>query len=88
MGLAGVSRGDLAVGAVVGADREHLRGAGDQEHRPDLQWRVAVVGHREGLRGLGAERNVSAVTLWNFNEAAGMNRSWKEVDVSVSNTPS
>ena len=36
---------------------------------------------------LGAEKTVTGVRIWNFNEPAGMHRGWKDVDVFVGNSP-
>lgn len=39
------------------------------------------------LLDLGETRTVAGVRIWNFNEPAGMQRGWKEVEIFVSDSP-
>lgn len=55
---------------------------------PKTQWRYPADKRGSLLLDLGQERMVTAVRIWNWNEAGGAQRGWKEVEVFVSDTPS
>lgn len=50
-------------------------------------WRYSSDKRGSLLLDLGSERIVTGVRIWNWNEAAGGHRGWKEVEVFVSNSP-
>lgn len=55
---------------------------------PKTQWRYPADKRGSLLLDLGQARMVTAVRIWNWNEAGGVQRGWKEVEVFVSDTPS
>ena len=36
---------------------------------------------------LGRSRTITGIRIWNFNEAGGMHRGWKEIEIFVGDTP-
>lgn len=50
-------------------------------------WRYPVAQRGTIVIDLGEQRTVTGVQVWNFNEANGSQRGWKEVDVFVSDNP-
>jgi soluble cytochrome b562 len=55
---------------------------------PKTQWRYPADKRGSLLLDLGQDRMVTAVRIWNWNEAGGVQRGWKEVEIFVSETPS
>ncbi len=53
---------------------------------PATMWRHPVNSNSVIVLDLGQSRTVSGVRIWNFNEASGAQRGWKEVDVYVSDS--
>jgi hypothetical protein len=50
-------------------------------------WRHPVAERSTITLDLGQSRTVMGVRIWNFNEASGAQRGWKEVDIIVSDSP-
>ena len=54
---------------------------------PDKMWRYPLGGQASIVLDLGAERTVSGVRIWNYNEPSAAHRGWKDVEIFVSNSP-
>ena len=54
---------------------------------PKTMWRHPADRRGSVLLDLGESRLVTAVRIWNWNEASGGQRGWKEVEVFVSDNP-
>jgi hypothetical protein len=54
---------------------------------PKTMWRYPVTERGNITFDLGRSRTVVGVRIWNFNEASGAQRGWKEVDIIVSDSP-
>jgi len=53
----------------------------------EQMWRHPITQEASILLDLGTERTVAGVRVWNFNEAGGTQRGWKEFAVYVGRTP-
>lgn len=52
----------------------------------NTMWRHPVAKTSTILLDLGSARTVSGIRIWNFNQAAGSQRGWREVDIFVSDS--
>ena len=53
---------------------------------PATIWRHPLGRPGTIILDLGAERTVTAIRIWNFNQAGGGHRGWKEIEIFVANS--